>query len=201
MVRIEGKKKRKVKKSYSIIVDGQTEVWYLQLMKRHENLPRIDIIPELPKNKKLKELFELVKNNTLIYDKVIWLLDLDVIISNKKVEEFNKYVKQLKHNDRAIILINNPCLEFWFLLHFKEIGKSYSRCDDIITKLKRSKELKHYEKTEKYYKYAKSDIYSKLKPFQNTATENAKKLGNLDFDNIESAKAEIYKIFDILTEN
>ncbi len=67
MARIERRKKRRGKKSYSIIVKGQTEVWYLQLMKQYEKLPRIDIKPELPKNKKLKELFELVKNNTQIY--------------------------------------------------------------------------------------------------------------------------------------
>ena len=201
MTRIENKRKRRVKKSYSIIVDGQTEVWYLQLMKRYEKLPRIDIKPELPKKKKLSELFELVKNNTQIYDKVICLLDFDVILRYNQVEEFKKYVKQLKGNSRAIILINNPCLEFWFLLHFKRIGKSFSKCEDIINKLKRNKELKYYEKTEKYYKFAKYDIYKKLKPLQKSAIENAKKLGNLDFDNIESAKAEIYRMLDVLRIN
>ncbi len=175
MAIIKNNKKRKGKKSYSIIVDGQTEVWYLQLMKRYEKLPRIDIKPELPKKKKLSELFELVKNNTQIYDKVICLLDFDVILRYNQVEEFKKYVKQLKGNSRAIILINNPCLEFWFLLHFKRIGKSFSKCEDIINKLKRNKELKYYEKTEKYYKFAKYDIYKKLKPLQKSAIENAKK--------------------------
>ncbi len=198
MTRIERKRKRTGKKSYSIIVEGQTEVWYLQLMKEYEKLPRIDIKPELPKKKKLKELFELVKDNTQIYDKVIWLLDIDAIMRNNQVEEFKKYVKQLQGNGRAIILINNPCLEFWFLLHFKETGKLFSRCDEVITELKKFETLKNYKKTEKYYKYAKSDIYAKLKPFQNTATENADKLGNFDLNNIESAKAEIYKLLDIL---
>ena len=194
MTRIENKRKRRVKKSYSIIVDGQTEIWYLQLMKEFEELPRIDIKPELPKNKKLKELFELAKNNAQIYDKVIWLLDLDVIIENDKFEEFKKYVKQLKKNNNATILVNNPCLEFWFLLHFKETSKLFSGCSNVISELKKCGRLENYEKSEKYYKYAKNDIYAKLKPFQNTANENAKKLGNLNVNNIESAKAEIYEL-------
>lgn len=201
MARIKTKRKGVGKKSYSIIVDGESEIWYLQLMKNHEKLPRIDVKPELPRKKKLKELFELVKNNAQIYDKVIWLLDLDVIIRGNKVDEFKKYVKQLKGNSRTIILINNPCLEFWFLLHFKETGKSFLRCDDVITELKRFRELKYYEKTEKFYKYAKSDIYLKLKPFQKSANDNAQKLGDFDFDNIGSAKAEIYRILNILMEN
>lgn len=201
MVKIKRKRKRTGNISYSVIVEGQTEVWYLQLMKQYEILPRIDIKPELPRRKRLKELFELVKTNAQIYDKVIWLLDIDAIIRDNHVEEFEKYVKLLQGNSRIIILVNNPCLEFWFLLHFKETGKSFSRCDDVITELKRNNTLKHYEKTEKYYKHAQSDIYTKLKPFQTTAITNAEKLGNLDFNNIESAKAEIYQIFDVLKEN
>ena len=201
MPRIETKRKGTGKKSYSIIVDGKTEVWYLQLMKEYEKLPRIDIKPELPKKKKLKELFELVKNNAQIYDNVIWLLDLDVILRNKQVDKLKKYVGQLKKNNRATILVNNPCLEFWFLLHFKPTSKKYLKCQNVIKELIRNNELKDYKKTEKYYKNAQKNIYKKLKPFQKTAVKNSKKLGNIDFNNIESAKAEIYKILDILTDN
>jgi len=131
-------------------------------MKEYEKLPRIDIKPELPKNKKLKELFELVKNNTQIYDSVIWLLDPDVILRYKQVDELKKYAKQLKENSRATILVNNPCLEFWFLLHFRETSKKYSKCHNVIKDLIRYNELKDYEKTEKCYKNAKNNIYKRL---------------------------------------
>jgi len=37
-----------------------------------------------------------------------------------------------------------------------------------------------------------------LKPYQANAIQNAEKLGELDFNNPQTAKAEIYTIFNIL---
>jgi hypothetical protein len=71
--------KRKVRKTYSVIVDGKTEVWYLQMLKKNETLPRIDIKPELPKKKKLSEQFKSVIDNSNIYDEVIWIVDFDTM--------------------------------------------------------------------------------------------------------------------------
>ena len=58
--------------------------------------------------------------------------------------------------------------------------------------------LKDYEKSEKYYKNPRQDIYQKVKQFQKDAISNAGKLGSFNFDNPETAKAEIYKLFQLL---
>ena len=55
-----------------------------------------------------------------------------------------------------------------------------------------------YEKSEKYYKKASKDIYQKLKPQQSLAKERAKQLGIFDFENPSAAKAEIWRILDLL---
>ncbi len=196
------------KKIYSIIVDGETEIWYFQMMKQFESLPtKVDIKPELSKKKALKGQYEMVIENLQKgYDKVIWVLDFDTIVKESKdtkkgqkskVQEFREYVEKLEKRQNVHVLINNPCLEFWYLLHFEPTSKYYSKCEDVGKALKK-KYLTDYQKSQKHYKKRNNDIYTKLKPHQKTAILNAQKLGNFSFEDPESAKAEIYKIFEIL---
>jgi hypothetical protein len=210
------KKNRKIRsrknsgnKTYSIIVDGETEFWYLQLMKEHEkeNLPKIDIKPELQKKAKLKDQFEQVKTNSANYDYVFWLLDFDTI--NKEEQERKKgsasiiqklkgYINTLQRRHKNVtVLVNNPCLEFWHLLHFSNTGKFYAQCNAAAKDLK--KQLPSYQKTKKYYIHSNPDLYQRLKPLQTTAINNAKKLGVFSFENTQEAKAEIYQILELIT--
>lgn len=200
---------RKSKKIYSIIVDGKTEKWYLQLMKEHENLKNIDIKPDLPKKKKLSELEELITENAKHYDRVIWIVDFDTIIKEEKeikkgrkskIQEFKEILHKLKKIKNVKILINTPCLEYWYLLHFKDTSKYYSKCESVSKEFKGTI-LEDYKKTEKYYKKTNNNIYQKLYPLKNPAILRAKKLGNFNLSKYESAKAEIYKVFNILELN
>jgi hypothetical protein len=200
------RKARVAKKTYSIIVDGQTEMWYFQMMKQYEQLATVDIKPELPKKKKLVELFETVKaNSSLGYEKVIWLVDFDTLTKEEKerkkgspsvIKEFEGYVEKLKNYANVLVLVNNPCLEFWYLLHFESTGKYYPQCEGAEKALKKS--LPNYEKTERYYKKIKHDIYTQLKANQEQAQKNGKRLGNFDFSTPNSAKAEVFEILDLL---
>jgi len=212
MARKSKSRKGKGKKVYAIIVDGETEVWYFMLMKRHEALPKIDIRPELPKKKKLKEQYEKVVEylDYNVYDRVIWLLDFDTLIKEdiekkkgqkSSLQAFKEYKQQLeryntKEKRKVEVLVNTPCLEFWYLLHFEQTGRYYPQCITASKDLK--KHLPNYEKTRNYYLKQDNDLYKRLKPYQETAILNAKKLGDLDFDNPQTATAEIYKIFNIL---
>ena len=190
---------RKLRKSYLIIVEGQTEKWYLDLFKKHEQdrLPRIDIKPEIPKRKKLKEIHEQILDNEKQYDKVIWIVDLDVIIADNQITEFKKIIKNLEKMKKVIVLVNSPCLEFWFLLHHVNTSRFFSKCKNVEKELHKVDILKEYEKTEKYFK-SSNDIYNRLKPYQRKAIKNAESLGVLSFNDINSAKAEINQLFEIV---
>lgn len=200
------RKHKKARKTYSIIVDGQTEVWYLQMLKKNEDLPRIDIKPELPRKKKLSDQFKSVINNSKIYDKVIWLVDFDTILKETRerkagsisaLQELQGYKKVLKKDfPNAQILINTPCLEIWLLLHFEPTGKFYPDCEGAEKRLKKS-HLEDYEKTEKYYKKRDNDFYQRLKENQSSAIKNAKALGKFDFNNPNKGVAEIYQLFEL----
>lgn len=49
--------KRVLRPVYLIVVDGETEKWYLDLMKEKESLRHLRIDPELCKKRTLKEQF------------------------------------------------------------------------------------------------------------------------------------------------
>lgn len=111
-MRASGTKKGLGRKTVFLVVDGETELWYLQMLKRNETLHGIAIQPELPKKKTLLEQFELVKTNASIYDLSIWVVDLDVVISEGKIPELKKYQKEAETIERIHVLINTHCLEF-----------------------------------------------------------------------------------------
>jgi hypothetical protein len=188
---------RPLKTVYCVVVEGKTEHWYLQLIKKHENLKKIHIRPKLPKRKKLSEIkeliIELLKED---YDQIFWLIDLDHFINNHQIDKLKKVIGLLTKKDKLKkleILINNPCLEFWYLLHFRDTGKYYSHCEKVIKEIKNYPSLNSYQKSEKYYK-RNPDIYQRLKPYQKYALERAYRLDTLNQEPLHGASAQIYNL-------
>lgn len=186
------------RKTFAILVDGETELWYIQMLRKHEALPGISIQPELPKKKTLAQQFEAVKSNAKIYDHSIWIIDLDVIIAENTIDELKTYLEEVRGNKRINILINTPCLEYWFLMHVKDTGKYYAQCEPVSKELTKNDPLKDYAKTEKYFVRTNPDIYERLKPYLSIGIANAAKRGDFDIENPQQAKAEMYKLFGIL---
>lgn len=135
---------------------------------------------------------------------MFWIVDFDTIISEsrkarkgqkKAQQEFKEYYLEIeKKHKNVIIIINNPCLEFWILLHFETTGRYFSTCNGAAKQL--LKHLPDYEKTQAYYTRENNDIYKKLKPRLHTALKNAKKLGKFDFDNPLVAMTQMHQIFE-----
>lgn len=50
----------KINPAFAIVVDGETEVWYLQMLKRNERNIRVSIKPEIPNKKSMEEQYDLV---------------------------------------------------------------------------------------------------------------------------------------------
>lgn len=206
MSRPKNKRNRKGNVTVSIIVDGETEKWYLDLLKRYENISKLSIKPELPKKKKLLELFNYVKDCSHHYDKVIWIVDFDTILKENKeqkkgkkseIKKFIEYRDKLGKYDNVHVLVNSPCLEYWYLQHTeKSTNRFYDKCDNVIKQFKNTF-LSDYEKSEKYYKQ-NNDMYKKLKPFQKAAISNSKRIGRFDKNNTRKGLAEMYRLIDLL---
>ena len=45
---------------FAVVVDGETEAWYLQMLKRNERHIRVSIKPEIPAKKSLEDQYKLV---------------------------------------------------------------------------------------------------------------------------------------------
>lgn len=190
---------------FSFVVDGKCELWYLQLLKHHEEInvkKKINIEPKLPQKKKLKDQFELVIKLSDESEKVFWIIDLDSILKETKeakrgertsLQELEElYAKCLKI-EKIIVIVNNPCLEYWFLQHYEQTSKYFATFSSLKNTLQ--KYLPNYEKKEKYYKNSCQNIYQKLKPSLPIGITNAKKLGKFRFEKTDIGMAEMYKIF------
>jgi len=193
------------KKKFVILVDGECEFWYLQMLKRYHETLKADFKPEIPQRKTVNKQFGKVCEYAKIYDKVFWIVDLDVIRDEtRKTRKGQKTALQIfeeiktkrsKNLKNVEILINNPCLEYWFLLHFKLVNKAFNNCDDVSKNLK--KYLPDYEKTQKYFTKADNDIYTKLKTRLPDAIKNAKTLNSFSFENSDVSISEMYKFFEM----
>ena len=192
------------KQSFAVVVDGETEYWYLQMLKRNEPNILFSITPKILQKKNIDQQYGLVKDlSEEEYDKVFWIVDLDVLLKEERekknnpspLQKFLSYWQQLPKLNKVVVIVNNPCLEYWFLLHYKKTNKVFTACVDAEEQV--SKYLQGYEKTEKFFK-KDNDIYKQLKPFLKTAKENATALGSFDTYNHSKAMCEMPLLFNTL---
>jgi len=186
------------KQAFAVVVDGQTEYWYLQMLKQNEPNILFDITPKILQKKNIDQQYELViVLSEEEYDKVFWIVDLDVFLKEERekksnsssLQKFLAYYKSLSKNQKVVVIVNNPCLEYWFLLHFRKTTKVFAACADAEKEV--SQHLKGYEKTEKFFKKSNNDIYKQLKPYLKTAISHAIALGNFDTQAYSRAMCEI----------
>ncbi|WP_314288446.1 RloB family protein [Capnocytophaga sputigena] len=196
--------KRQTQQAFAVVVDGETEYWYLQMLKHNEpNIP-FKIKPQILQKKNIDQQYELVTElSKEEYDKVFWIVDLDVLLKEERekknstspLQQFLNYYKSLSKQQKIVVIVNNPCLEYWFLLHFQMTNKVFTACTDAEKQV--SQKLKGYEKTEKFFK-KDNDIYKQLKPYLQTAKENATALGSFDPYNHSKAMCEMPLLFQEL---
>lgn len=200
-------KPRKLNNTIAVIADGKTEKWYLESVKAHypcEALKSTKIEPKFPQKKQITELVGMAKAKVEEgYPKVVLLVDFDEVLSN--AEEFQEfqyfYQEYLQENhdkwmNSLLLIVNNPCLEYWYLLHFNSTNKFYNSYNELVIDLR--KKMPDYNKSEKYY-CSNPDIYSRLGDTEGLtlARNNAKPFLSFDIHTCkERGGSEMNKIFD-----
>lgn len=190
------------KLSIYILVDGECEQIYLKELKHVEKISA-KIKPDLPTRSALEDQYNKVVEALNHYDRVYWVVDYDDINkqhrdkpSNNTLQKFLNLKSKFEQltglpeysGKVAKVLINNPCLEFWYLLHFTATQSYYPTLDQLKPILKQH--LKNYEKSADY----QNGFYSKLKPKQLTAIANAQRLPR--DDNHTTARADIVDLIE-----
>ena len=73
---------------------------------------------------------------------------------------------------KLLLIVNNPCLEYWYLLHYCKTTKFFSDFATLCPVLRKIPDLAQYEKCEKYYNNH-PNIYVRLKNRLDNARNNA----------------------------
>ena len=119
-------KPRKMRPQFLVLCEGETEEAYINFLKQRYRLP-IKIVPRIVGGKISQRLIDRYKED--MYSdpseiKTFLMYDGDVSDVLNSLEKCN-----------GIRLISNPCIEIWFLSHFKKVPESDMTSDSCIKML------------------------------------------------------------------
>ncbi len=200
---------------YILIADGETEQWYVELLKKYYDL-RIKIKPELSPVS-IKDQYNMVRKSIEDgFGYVFWIIDFDRImkenresqIENGVLQDFKNYYQKAKNEkkwaDKLTIIINNPCFEYWFYLHRNPTStKHFASYDELLPELRKFKIdanlFANYGKSKSCYT-GNGGIYERLLPHLQKIDFG--KLKSFDFKSCQrQGVSEMYKLFDGLGIN
>ena len=176
-------KKQEARSYFLIVVEGQeTEYNYFDYLIRELKLPttKIEIVPAaggdplviINKACKLvqENKREAKKGNSLKFDKVFYVFDDD-----NKIDKFKEALVKAKENG-LVSITSIPCFEFWFLLHYTYTTSPFSNYKELSPKLEAAMRKAGILKKDEAYSKSDVELYTKLKPNQDNAINNATKL-------------------------
>ena len=104
-------KEKQMKPNFFVFCEGKTEIAYIKFLRSLYRVP-IQVIPKKGKSNISKDDIENSKRDyvTTNQDKTFLMFDLDV----------TGVLEHLQKIPDAELLVSNPCVELWFLLHYQE---------------------------------------------------------------------------------
>ena len=194
---VRSHKIKRPKRTVALVGDGHAERIYFAGVRDTDRPKDLSIFPDYPRRigsyKGVLERSVWLINNG--YDRVYALIDMDKVIEENRMAEYQQ-AKQHAERSGIIVLENNPCFEIWILLHFQASGKLFLNCNEVISEIKRIKQVADYNKAEKFL--ASANLYEKYKDqLRNNAIPNAKRLEARRQDFSERyPRAETYRFFE-----
>lgn len=151
---------KQINPTFWVFCEGETEESYINFLKSLYRIPSIQIRSQVKGNAINAKYINAYKQDKPTHEKDVDYLmyDLDVAGMYDKLDKI----------ENCILLVSNPCIELWFLLHYKN---QTSQVDSKYC----IKELNNRNR-----KYSKglidTKLYDKLKDKYKDAIERAKKL-------------------------
>ena len=104
-------KEKQMKPNFFVFCEGKREMAYIKFFRSLYRVP-IQVIPKKGKSNISKEDIENSKRDyvTTNQDRIFLMFDLDV----------TGMLEHLQKIPDAELLVSNPCVELWFLLHYQE---------------------------------------------------------------------------------
>ena len=154
---------KKMKPTFFVFCEGKTEELYVKYLKAKYRIP-FEIDTQIAKNKIKENYIKGYKKNKFTHtkDKTFLLYDIDA----------PRMLEKLQQIPDTILLASNPCIELWYLLHYKNVNAELncSACNKELEK--------------RNGRYEKTTLDEKLKDHlnknQDKAVNRAKKLKHYD---------------------
>jgi len=110
--KIKQPKGKKMNPTFFVFCEGKTEAAYVDLLRRSFRVP-MEIIARVSDSNISQPYIDRCKREkfTTSEDKTFLMFDLDV----------PGMLERLRKIKDAVLLLSNPCVEYWFLLHYKDI--------------------------------------------------------------------------------
>lgn len=113
--------------TFFLFCEGKTEAAYVDLLRRSFRVP-MEIIVKVSDSNISQPYIDRCKRErfTTNSDKTFLMFDLDV----------SGMIEHLRKIKDAILLLSNPCIEYWFLLHYKDVVSELTSAE-CLSHLKR----------------------------------------------------------------
>ena len=105
--------------------EGETEEAYVRFLRSEYRIP-VEIVPKIAGSSINKRFISIYKKGKPTHEK-----DRDFLLYDADVPEV---LNRLTKIDKTILIVSNPALELWFLLHYKNQTAALSS-DDCIREL------------------------------------------------------------------
>lgn len=197
---------------YVLVADGETEQWYVELVKKHYNL-KIKFQPELS-CPSISKQFEIVGESiNKGFEHVFWIIDFDNIqkenkeakIKNSVLQKFeqlyHKAISDKRWEGKLTVIVNNPCLEYWYYLHQNPNSTKYfAKYEELLPVLRNFNIggglFDSYNKTKQDYLSAPG-LFVRLLPYLQKI--DFKKLRAFKFQTCQDESvSEMHKLFEVL---
>ena len=117
---------KKMNPTSFVFCEGKTEAAYVDLLRRSFRVP-VEIIVRVSDSNISQPYIDRCKRDrfTTRDDKTFLMFDLDV-------PGMLEHLRKIKD---ATLLLSNPCIEYWFLLHYNDVSREISSAE-CLTRLK-----------------------------------------------------------------
>lgn len=144
-------RKRKYKRlltSFTVLGDGRTEQYYLKHLKDIRDY-KYSIYPSLFDDINIEtaedKIDELLSGGC---DRIVYFVDFDTIVNQGKQKKINELVQKYEDSPEVVICETMPCIEFWFLLHYRITTQEFRNAEEVVRLLK--KNISSYTKSKKF---------------------------------------------------
>ena len=113
-------KGKRMNPTFFVFCEGKTEAAYVDLLRRNFRVP-VEIIARVSDSNISHPYIDRCKRDrfTTPEDKTFLMFDLDV----------PGMLDRLKKIQDATLLLSNPCIEYWFLLHYVDVNREVSTAE------------------------------------------------------------------------